>query len=153
MLNKVNLAGFVVIIMALFLSGCGSKVQTLAYDQPIQENQSSVLIIPSPYTVTNFDGRQVNWTYSAGGISLSETAAAIRLPSGTHSFVYNYYWHDPGMVTYEHYSSGAVVQKRTPSRTVAFDGTVTINMEPGKRYRFDGRGISIDTTDNYDQLP
>ena len=151
--SMVNYARIITVVMALFLSGCGAKVQTLVYDKPLQEDQSAVLVIPSPYTVTNFDGQQVNWTTTSEGFSLSETAAAIRLPSGNHTIAYSYYRHDPGMITYEHYASGAVVQRRSPSRTTSFDGNVTINMEPGKRYKFEGRRIVIDTDNNYDQLP
>ena len=152
MQNMYN-ARIIIAIMALFLSGCTAKVDTLVYDKPVQQNESAVLVIPSPYTVTSFDGQPVKWTISPDGIALSERAAAIRLPSGRHNIAYSYYLHEPGQTTYEHYASGAVVQRTTPSRTTAFDGNVTLNMEPGKRYRFEGRGIFIDTNDNYDKLP
>ena len=79
--------------------------------------------------------------------------AAIRLPSGPHSFVYRYVRHEAGQTTYEHYSSGAVVQRTTPSKTISFDGTVTISMESGKTYKFEGRGIVIDTSGSYQQMP
>jgi len=152
MQHMMRYAGIIVVIMALFLSGCGVKVQTLTYDKPIQENQSAVLIIPNGYTVTNFDGQHVKWTTSPSRFSLSGTHAAIRLPSGKHSISYSYYQYMAGLTTYEHYSSGAVVQKTGPSRTISFDGNITINMESGKRYKFEGRRIVI-TSDNYDQLP
>ncbi|WP_310599979.1 hypothetical protein [Desulfobulbus sp.] len=151
--RKVKYARIITVAMALFLSGCGAKVQTLVYDKPISENQSLILIIPSAYTVTNFDGERVNWTASPDGFSLFGTDAAIRLPSGKHNITYNYYRHTPDLTTYEHYGSGAVVQRTTPSTTTSFDGNVTINMEAGKRYRFKERGIVAETNGQYDQLP
>ena len=152
--NMVKHGRIIVVVMALlFLSGCAGEMQTLAYDGPIQENQSAVLIIPDAYTVTNFDGKSVQWASSPDGFSLFGTDAAIRLPSGQHSFTYRYLRHQPGQTTYEHYGSGAVVQRTTPTRTIAFDGNITINMDAGKRYIFQGRGIVVDTNGQRDQLP
>ena len=142
--NRVKYAGSVVVMMILFLSGCGTKVQTLSYGKPVFENQSSVLVIPSAYTVTSFDGQPVKWTTSSDSFSLSEKVAEITVPSGTHNIAYSYYFHHPGLITYEHYSSGAVVQRRTGSSTKSFSGNVTINMLPGKRYIFVEQGIVID---------
>jgi len=139
-------AGIITFVMALFLSGCGTKVQTLAYGRPVPENQSAVLIIPATYTVTNFDGEPVKWTTAPDGFSLFGSVAEITIPTGTHNIAYSYYDHDPGHITYEHYSSGAVVQRRTGSRTTSFTGNVTINMLSGKRYIFDGRGIVLDAS-------
>lgn len=143
-------AGAVAIIMALFLSGCGGKVQTLTYDKPIQENQSAVLIIPSTYTVTSFDGQPVQWTASSEMFAIFGSFAAIRLPSGNHTITYSYARYEGGHTTYEHYASGAVVRRTTPTKRIAFDGRVTINMEPGKKYIFEGRGIVLETSDKYD---
>lgn len=144
----VRCAGAITIIMALFLSGCGTKVQTLTYGKPVSENQSAVLVIPAAYTVTNFDGEPVKWTTTSDFFSLAEQVAEIRVPSGMHNIAYRYYWHNPGHITYEHYSSGAAVQRRSGSSTTSFEGKVTINMLSGKRYIFDGKGIVIDTSNN-----
>ena len=149
--NAAKYARIIAVIMAPLLSGCGAGVQTLVYDKPIPENQSAVLTIPDAYTVTNFDGQQVKWASSPDGFSLFGTSAAIKLPSGRHNIAYRYYRHEAGLTTYEHYASGAVVQKRTPSRTISYDGNVDITMEPGKRYIFQGHGIVIDTDDNRNQ--
>jgi len=135
-------------IMVLFLSGCGIKIQTLAYGKPVPENQSAVLIIPGAYTVTNFDGESVKWTASPDFFSLSETVAEINLPSGRHNIVYSYYHYDPGMTMTEHYASGAIVQRRMFASTTTFDGNITVNMEAGKRYIFKERGIILDSNNN-----
>ncbi|SBV92017.1 exported hypothetical protein [uncultured delta proteobacterium] len=153
MRNVVTSAGIIAVVMMLFLSGCATKVQTLTYGKPVPEEQSILLMIPDAYTVTNFDGEQVQWSTSGGGFSLMGSAAAIRLPAGRHSFTYSYYRYEAGQTTYEHYGSGATVRRTTPSRTTSFDGTVTIMMDAGKRYIFKGRGISVDTDGQYDQLP
>ena len=152
MQNLVKYAGIIAVIMALFLSGCGGKVQTLAYDKPIPENQSTILLIPETYTVTSFDGQQVRWKASSDFFAVFGNIAAIRLPSGNHNIAYSYARHEGGMTTTEHYASGAVVQKTTPSRTISFDGNITITMEAGKKYIFEGRRIVVDTN-NYNQLP
>lgn len=146
-------AAIIAVVMTLFLSGCATKVLTLTYDKPVPENESVLLMIPDAYTVTNFDGEQVNWSTEGGGFSLMGSAAAIRLPAGKHTITYSYYRYEAGQTTYEHYSSGAMVRRTTPSRTTSFDGTVTIMMDAGKRYIFKGRGISLDTDGQYDQLP
>jgi hypothetical protein len=151
--SGVNYFRVTVLIMVLFLSGCGANMQTLTYDGPVQEGQSAVLLIPETYTVTNFDGRQVKWKAKSDFFAVFGNYAAIRLPSGPHSFTYRYVRHEVGQTTVEHYSSGAVVQRTTPSKTISFDETVTINMEPGKTYKFEGCGIVIDTSGSYQQLP
>lgn len=143
--SSAKFAGAIAIIMALFLSGCGTKVQTLTYGKPVSEDQSAVLVIPGAYSVTHFDGEPVKWTTSSDFFSLSETIAEITVPAGTHNIAYSYYWHNPGHITYEHYASGALVQRRTGSSTTSFSGNVTINMLSGNRYIFEGKGIVIDT--------
>ena len=138
----------VIAILVLFLSGCGSKVQTLVYGKSIPENQSTVLIIPDAYTVTNFDGECVKWTTSADYFSLFDRPVAeIRIPSGKHNIAYSYYMYHRGTTSTEHYSSGAVVYRTTGSSATAFNGNITINMEAGKRYRFRGREIVLDIYD------
>jgi hypothetical protein len=145
--------GSIAVIMALFLSGCATTMQTLVYGKPISENQSAVLIIPDAYIVTNFDGESVKWMTSSDGFSLFGSSAAIKLPSGQHNITYSYYRHSPGQTTYEHYASGAIVQRTTFSRATSFDGNITINMDPGKIYIFKGRGIVIDTNNQHKRLP
>lgn len=142
----------VVVLAIILLQGCTTKVQTLAYDKPVQENQASVLIIPSGYTVTNFDREAVKWMNTSAGISLSSTAAAIKIPSGIHTIRFNYYRYTPGQTTYEQ-RGNVRIQKTTYPQTTSFERSVVINMTPGNRYVIQGYEIRLDTDGQYDQLP
>lgn len=149
--NAIKFLGIIAVAMALFLSGCGTKVQTLVYDKPIPENQAATLIIPAGYTVTGFNGERVNWAHTITDFTLASIVAAIKIPSGSHSIAYSYYWHYPSQTTYEQHGN-VRIQRTTRARTVSFDGKVAITMDAGKKYIFEDRGIVLDTKE-YEQLP
>ena len=150
-----KLTGIFAAAVILLLSGCATKVQPLEYSAPVPEDQAAVLIIPGGYTVTNFNGMPVKWTYSLPGEWLTKEAAVIKIPAGNNRITYQYY-RPPSTVRTQEQQGRYLVTKTTTYPAISFVGEIVVSMESGKKYIFEGSGfrgdkheIILDTSDKY----
>jgi len=83
--------GFVfVIFIGLFLTGCASG--NYIFDKSIPKENLSVLKLPLALSVVKFDDKDVKWQPGFGYYTDSTTTAAtVKIPSGEHTLIVNYY--------------------------------------------------------------
>ena len=126
---------FVAAMILLLSSSCATKIQSLEYGALVPEDQTAILIIPSGYTVTNFNGMPVKWTYSLPGEWLTKEVAAIKIPAGNNKIIYLYY-RPPSSVKTQEQQGRYLVTKTTTYPAISFVGEIVVNMESGNKYIF-----------------
>ena len=81
---KKLLLGICIIVSLAFLS-CGSSAPAYVFDPGIPRDEMSYLFVPNYVKVTQFDGKDVEWTAPPA----ATTPVKVGVPSGEYTFVIN----------------------------------------------------------------
>jgi hypothetical protein len=143
--NVVSLLVFCVLVWVLF--SCATTF--IVFDETVAEDHAAYLVVPYHYTVTSFDGKEVEWQ----GSWITYSSAYIKIPPGEHEITYKYHRDESGgwsaptpgvrgnqrvfTQTYSPYQEGADFEK---TEKYNFD-----SHEPGFYYTFDisEKGVKI----------
>jgi len=134
----------VAVVMMYTATGCMSMKSTVedfgVYDKSVPEDQLCDLFFIG-VNIKTFNGNPVSWKKEAGflvgGIDISVNTGRIKVPAGTHDFVYDFEWTDAA----ENTTSYTIT-----SRAIKDIEISQIKFLPGHRYSLQGVGSSDKAT-------
>lgn len=132
------------------LSSCNSMMKAMTtekvkklgvYDESLPEDELTTLLIPTFYTVNQFNGQKVNWK----GTGWVTTASMIKIPAGNNVIAYKYKKQSGGVSTKEEIRGNRRVMATyyTPYIKDEFEQELTMELKAGKIYIIERKEIRI----------
>jgi hypothetical protein len=136
----------VMIVMLISITGCMSMASSLArsmikdygvYDKSVPESQLVDFIFIG-VNIKSFNGNGVNWGSKANNMG------RIKLPSGTHNFIYDWIQEETRQTgsSYNSYTGTTTLRYTTTTRSLRDLNISQIEFLPGHRYQLSGAWIN-----------